>query len=203
VLQLVVERLGQLSEDATLRDVATDALVSLRSLFVLVQDVTAFARKQPLRLQLSDLRPQALLDNAIRLTQLEDPQASARVVSSVDPNLEMLCGDAARLTQATVALLRTALTSSTREVELRVARCASGVAIDVRFEADQAAPPLASSTTDPLPRPSAVLRVSEPPDIAALGWTVAHLVAEAHHGTLTVEQSGGLRAARLWIGEPS
>lgn len=194
VLQLIVERFATLSRDPSLQDHARDAIASLRTLLQLVQDVTSFARRQPLRLQYADLPPERLVADVMRLVSLERNDAVRRVRVEVAPDVRAVCGDVGRLTQATLALLRTALTESSSEVDLRIERIDGHVALQVAYDA--AAP----ARTAPEARATIALNATADDEIASLGWTVAHLVADAHAGRLDVDERGGRRRATLHVG---
>lgn len=180
VLQLLVERLMDETRDTEIDRLGQDALLSLRALLALVRDVHSFARRQPLQLSLVDFPAEDLIRDTLGLARLEDASLAARVQTSIEPAGLTLAGDAQRLQQALLALLRNAAQASDERapIHLTIRRddaqsvclevADSGVGMDDATRS-RALEPLWSGFGD---------------GHAGLGLSIANMVANAHGGEI-------------------
>ncbi|MFT5994340.1 MAG: two-component system NtrC family sensor kinase, partial [Bradymonadia bacterium] len=182
VLEMLVTRMPNTPDIAEEIRRAGD---SLRQLSSLAEDVTAFAKQHPPALTFTSIDAALFAKQAVDMVSLERPQDRGRITTQLAHIPDHFSGDQARLTTATLALLRNALEASAadRPVVLEIGNEGGTTYIRV----DDEGPGLADDE---------MMVVFEPMysgfggDHPGLGLGLANLVARAHGGAVTLESRG-------------
>jgi len=185
-----------------LKETVHVGMQGVTSLIETLEAMHQFARNKGVRVELQDVSPAQVVQDAVAITRMDPNYRLRRVQVTVEPELPLVRGDSQKLTQVMVNLIRNAV-QATREwgvVQIKAVRAGDEVVFAVEDEGEGVPEQMKEKLFQAFASSKSQAKGGGEDGGMGLGLYMAKMIIDSHQGLIAcVDRPQGQRGARFEV----